>query len=420
MVAQLVPCAVVVDSRNIRGQAGKMFGWPRQANVAGIKEALQPFGFDVVDITFGVATRSAANSPSSKLSSSLQTNREYRDRLIGDGAGVLEGYLVERKLRTEEKQVDVLCAVKVCDLADRIAIGQHPAKCIVVFSEDMDLMPAYAFARDRGVPAYAAAFDTTYQRDDQREWLILSEPAMRKVVSPVGRYVGSELRAKLAVLATSTDAPSSLTWTVHAPLGDGRYLMRGNLGAPGLWSPGRTLQVRDKAKLFATGLAIYPEEGGRFPHVVLDESAPPSVPMPDIYTAKVAYWQTPTSLKVDLGAGNLATVRATPGTLLPGQEVAVLRRATGPDHATYLVGAKEASPAVAGWNSSTHIATATVTGQRSTGWLDGEVAGVADRILIHRGHLDHAEAGTRVVVFLSGFLASAGLPMTMPLTCCLP
>jgi hypothetical protein len=419
-MSSLTPCAVVVDSRNIRGQAGKMFGWPRQANVDGIRRALIQYGFDVIDVVFGVATRSADNAPSQHLASSLSTNRAYRDRLIADGAGVLEGYLVERKGRAEEKQVDVLCAVKVCDLADRIATNLHKAKCIVVLSEDMDLMPAYEFARERGVPAYAAAFDTIYQRDDQREWLILSEPAMAAAVSPQGRYFGSELRSKLALIATSSEDPKPLTWTVHAPLGDGLFLMRGNLGAPALWKPDREVAIRDKAALFATSLTIHPHEGGRFPHLILSDVRPPQGPMPDVEAATVAYWQSPTSLKVELADASLATVRATPGIALPGQDVAVLRRTSGRDQATYLIGTREPRPVIPGWSAPGAICTATVMGRRSQGWLEGELTDTKERVLIHGGHLDHAAAGTRVVVFASGYLERHNLPTTMPLTCCMP
>jgi len=397
-----------------------MFGWARQVNMAGVKAALALYGLDAVDVTFGIATRSSHPSPSRELAENLASNRSYRDQLVAAGATVLEGHLVQRKARPEEKQVDVLCAVKVCDLADRIATGLHPAKCIIVMSEDMDLMPAYEFARERGVLAYAAAFDTIYRREDQREWLILTEPALAALVSPLGRYTGATLRSKLAVVATSAEEPRSLKWTVHAPLGEGRFLMRGNLGAPGLWSPGRRVRPGDKATLYPGGITIR-EDGGRFPHLELQESQPSAGPLPDVREATVAYWQTPTSLKVDVGAAKLATVRATPGTLLPGQRVAVLQRSAGPDQATYLIGALGGRPSVPGWSSEDPISMAVVTGTRATGaWLAAEVIGTGDAILIHARHLDHASPGAKLAVFVSGYLESDAVPTTMPLSCCLP
>lgn len=419
-MTSLVPCAVVVDSRNMRGQASKMFGWARQVSVAGVKAALALYGLDAVDITFGVATRSSHPSPSAELARNLATNAAYRDQLIADGASVLEGHLVQRKARPEEKQVDVLCAVKVCDLADRIATNLHPAKCIVVLSEDMDLMPAYEFARERGVPAYAAAFDTIYRRDDQRDWIILTEPAMAALVSPLGRYTGSVLRGKLAVIATSGSQPAAMKWTVHAPLGDGRYLMRGNLGAPGLWSPGRPMRSKDKVTLYARGVVIR-EDGGRFPHLELVEDQPAAGPLPEVAEGVVAYWQTPTSLKVDLGGGQMATVRATPGTLLPSQKVAVLQRPKDGDDATYLIGALGDRPVIQGWSLGSAIATAVVTNDRTSGaWLAGELSDTSEPILIHARHLDHAETGASLAVFVSGHMESSGVPTTMPLSCCLP
>lgn len=421
-MTDLVPCAVVVDSRNMRGQASKMFGWPQMVSVEGVRAAMRLYGLDAVSVDVGVATRAADSSPSRKLAQSLEQNRAYRDKLIADGASVLEGHLVERKSQMEEKQVDVLCAVQVCNLADEIATGLHQARLIVVLSEDMDLMPAYAFARKRGVTAYAAAYDTVHQREQQRDWILLNEAALKSLVSPPGRLVGSELRSKLATIATSDEDPVPLRWTVHSPAPtSGGYRMRGNLGAAGLWVPGRRVNHKDKVDLYAVGLTINSEEGGRFPHVVLSETPPASTPMPDTARAEVAYWQSPTSVKVSIG-GQLASVRATPGTLLPGQEVVVLRRTSSPGSATYLVGALSDAPSVPGWTVPEPVTFATVTADpvSSGSWIPAELDVTGDKVMIHAKHLDHTAQGTRLSVFLSGQLPRRGTPTVMPLTCCLP
>ena len=92
MNSGLVPCAVVVDSRNIRGQARKLFGWSRQPSADGVRRALAAYGLDAVEIYVGVATRTASSSPSTRLSQHLRVNGEYRDRLRAEGAEVLEGH----------------------------------------------------------------------------------------------------------------------------------------------------------------------------------------------------------------------------------------------------------------------------------------------------------------------------------------
>ncbi|WP_163592734.1 hypothetical protein, partial [Klebsiella pneumoniae] len=83
----------------------------------------------------GIATRTSTKSPGTWLIENLDRNIRYRDRLTADGAFVLEGLLVERGTKPEEKQVDVLCEIAVADIADRILRGTSNAKCIVVLSE---------------------------------------------------------------------------------------------------------------------------------------------------------------------------------------------------------------------------------------------------------------------------------------------
>lgn len=419
----LVPCSVVVDSRNMRGAANRMFGWPQNVSVEGVRDAMRLYGLEAVSVHVGVATRSIGSSPSRQLKHALERNGEYRDQLVADGAEVLEGVLVERQSRMEEKQVDVLCAVRVCDLADRILTKTHSAKLIVVLSEDMDLMPAYDFAKMRGVTAYAAANDSVHLRKQQKDWLLLDEAALRGLVAPAGRFTGSGLRAELAQMALSTDAPTSRRWTMYGDHGGGSrsYRMRGNIGAAGVWVPGRPLQYREKADLFAVGLAVDSEEGDRFPHLLLSEDVPQPGPMPGVERARVEWWQTPTTVKVSVGETQ-ATVRATPGSVLPGQEVAVLTSTSSRGRATHLVGALSQPPAVDGWTSSAHRAFVTVTGEpiSSGAWIPGSVEGCEDEVLIHAKHLTHAERGTRLSAFLSGVMQDHALPTVMPLTCCLP
>ena len=145
-VTSLTPCAVVVDSRNLVGQAARLFGIPSNFTLNGLRQALAGFGLEPIEVRVGMATRVLQDKCSNHVTRMCEKNQTQASRLTADGAKVLHGYLAERGGDVEEKQVDVLCAVAVADLAERIVVGASQARCIVCISEDMDLMPAYDFA----------------------------------------------------------------------------------------------------------------------------------------------------------------------------------------------------------------------------------------------------------------------------------
>ncbi len=176
-----VDAAVVVDSRNLRGQYGDVFGQPRRSSVAGIITMLAAYGFNVTDVWVGVATNGNTNG-SAYFTKSLKENREYAADVVSHPDGhVLEGRLKEQNTRTgkvlEEKLVDVLCAIQVARLAHQIKDKARQG-VIVVLSEDMDLIPAYEFARDLGVTVYAASNDIVDARAQHSKWLLLTQAGL--------------------------------------------------------------------------------------------------------------------------------------------------------------------------------------------------------------------------------------------------
>jgi hypothetical protein len=414
-------CLVVVDSRNVRGQSRKVFGHSRETLASGIRKGLRLYGLDPVEIAVGVATRTSSSSPSVRLRESLEHNARFKKRLEAEGAMVLEGNLVQRGNAFEEKQVDVLCALAIADAADRIKNRETDAVCIVVLSEDMDLMPAIDFARTRDVPTYAAAYDTVHQRPEQRDWIILHEAALKNICDPPGRKHGSDLRAVLASIAMAS-SPESGMWKVVAPrMDDGRALLRNNLGASGLWQPPprTSVQKRDAVDLFVCGVEMDPHTS-RFPYLLLQQ-AKPAGPASDLEVADVLYWTEPTLIKVRVcGTGEEATLRATPGSLLPGQEVAVIKVRRDGNCARYLVGALSDRPIIEGWPSErTAFVTLTAPAKPTAAWVAGNLEATSQPVLVKASFLHHAEEGTRIVATLIG-ASSSGVPQAMPLTCCLP
>lgn len=417
----LAPCAVIVDTANVRGQSRKVFGEARQPTAAGIKAGLALYGFDAVEIYAGIATRTTGNSPSGRLRDALVVNQKYKERLEAGGVVVLEGNLAERRGGLEEKQVDVLCALTVADIVERIKQGGSKVGCIVMLSEDMDLMPAYEFAARRDIVTYAAAHDTIHARPGQLEWLLLTQEALTKICEPRGRKLGSQLRSNLAAIVTSPNPPVLTNWKVVAPrMSDGRALMTNNNGAHGLWVTSRVLKRDERLRLYAVGAEMEPQSM-RFPYLQLSEVVP-SPTFPDIEIATVLHWTAPTMVRVAIrNSTSKASLTASPGTLMPGQQVAVLRSTSGGQQGRHLIGATSAWTPPTNWSvsGSTAIATISAVATPSRGWMTAYLDGSGDKVLIQAALLTHAEVGTRVMVALAG-IDSSGLPQTMPLSCCLP
>jgi hypothetical protein len=415
-VAPLIPCAVVVDSRNLIGQANRMFGAPSPFTVAGIRQALIGYGLDAIEVRVGMATRVPQKTTcSQQVTSMCQKNGKHAAALVAEGAQVLHGYLVERGDKVEEKQVDVLCAVAVADLAERIALRSSSATCIVCISEDMDLMPAYDFAYVRGVPVFAAAIDTVHVRGDQRSWLLLDEAAIDSACPSTARYRGSRLRAWTARIALEASQVAGL-WTVGHRTKDGLYEMSRNNGARGFWCNDAGLRGGEKVTLYATGVVAEPRTR-RFPQLHLSVT-PPTGPFANVERAVVKFWVAQNRVKVGLASGDESTVSAPTGCLLPGQEVAVLR---GDGGSLTFIGELDRGTIPETWPAidSVRRAIARVTGGSSRSWARGRLEDGDQEIAIALKGVT-LQPGDRLAVSLVGVHPTWRIPSVHPMSSPLP
>lgn len=416
----LVPCAVVVDTRNMHGQSRKVFGRGLRPDADGIRTALRRYGFEAVEIYAGVATKTMTNSPSPMVTSALEDNKRYAVRLATADAVVLAGHLAERNGEMEEKQVDVLLALKVADLADRIRQLSAPYEHIVVLSEDMDLMPSYEFAAQRGVTVYAAAFDTVHTREDQINWLVLDEESMRTICPPPAAInLGTPMRQLIARMATTPPPVQAPSWKVESWNGSGRIILSNSKGVTGILRENRRVRAGDRIALWATGIEMEPSSK-RFPLLRLSRDRPHDNTFDGVELATVLYWVQPTRAKVLMADTNeKVTIKASPGDLLPGQSVAVFRTTTDGRLATYYLGPLESAPDHEDWPSADTTAVVTIAGPGAgpATWTC-QIDESDTPLLVPKEHLKHAAVGDRLRVALAG-RSGKGL-IAQPLTCCLP
>ncbi|WP_131831455.1 NYN domain-containing protein [Pseudofrankia asymbiotica] len=198
------PVAVVVDGWNVRSQISRAFGQARHVTYPGLVGGLRVYGLQVVsaDLALGIDPADGPPSvkPGSRLEKALADNSEFARRWERTpGATVLPGRLRMSDSGTdlEEKLVDVLCAVQICRLATQIRRGDANAGGIVVLSRDMDLIPAYQFAHELGVPIWAAARETVHRRRDDHGWLLLDDVALATIAGFRDRSV-LDRRAQVA------------------------------------------------------------------------------------------------------------------------------------------------------------------------------------------------------------------------------
>lgn len=417
----LVPCGVVVDSRNVHGQARKVFGLGTHAQPAGIKRALNALGLDPVVTYVALGTRLASAQPSARAREARAANLKLKADLEAQGAKILDGMLAERAGVLEEKQVDVLCAVKIADLAVRSIIKDLDLGCIVVLSEDMDLMPAYDLANLYGVPTYAAAYDSVHRRAEQRNWLLLTEVALAEMCAPRGRMAGSALRSHLAEIALGARSAQAANWRVLAANVRGMALMGSNNGSKGLWRPDRPVKVGDRVNLVPVGISPDPESN-RFPYLQLDADAVPvSGGFPGVSEGEVLYWVDPTRIRVSLRAGVHATLNASPGTTLPGDKIAVLTIGSESRAERHLIGVRASQAPTRQWSHPESLAVVEVTADRiSQGWHLGRCMSTSEEVLIHAKEVPNVETGRLMHVAYAGWEPSRQRAIVMPLSTCLP
>jgi hypothetical protein len=367
------PAAVVVDSRNIRGQVADLYGYPRHVTVAGVINMLSAYGFDVTDVWVGIGTQGRPGG-SPYYQESLRRNLEYADRVLQDPRGhVLEGRLVERPAKggpaMEEKLVDVLCALRIARLARDIQAGDRDG-VIVVLSEDMDLIPAYEFAAELGVPIYAAANDRVHTRHQYCKWLLLTEAVLGDAAGRVpGRSQGTGVRGAMSNLLTVPERrPLQFEAVTHIG-STGTVLLSHNTGARAVWQmlpPGFKFQKGSKHQLFVVGVNW---TEATFPRLLVshDELA---IPSGSLLRGRVATWKGPNRVQVHLDGGITQTLdAASPGTLLPGMRVLV-HHDKAAQEAYRLVGPLDLRPDTPEWPSPSRpqivrvVSTAATAGAR--------------------------------------------------------
>lgn len=350
----IMPAVAIVDSRNVWGSFRKLFGRGRRVDVQGVRCAFRRFGFDVTKVYVAIGTQGPNHNRTSRLTSTLGQNEGYAARIAADPMGnVLHGRLVQRGQDVEEKLVDVQCAIQIARSAYEIAESRTKAQAILVLSEDMDLIPAYDFARDLGVRVFAASHATLDSRPDS-PWLLLPEGSWKEIAGGQlpGRYVGSELRRQMAKACISGQ-PLMMTFKVRRHW-KSNVLLDHNSGACAMWrcTPDCPHGHRpgDRHALYVVGLEL-DENDREFP--IYSVSPAPAAQPGAFQRATLKAWRTPTRVEVQLADGSLRVLGASIGFGLPGMSLLVQEYTSGSQRGWRLVGALEARPPTPGWTNPT-------------------------------------------------------------------
>lgn len=322
---------VIVDSRNIVGQAERALGEPAHPTVAGIVSALGTYGFEVAAVHVALAL--PRSSDRAQLRSQLRVNEQFKKDVEAHPLGkALVGELHAHRqpdgsLDVNEKMVDTLCAVEIARHARDVRDGNADFGAIVVLSKDIDLTPAYQYAAELKVPVYAAATDTVDVRTSHHPQFLLITPDALATMCPVpdARPRGHDLRALLAAAVKEQERRS--------------------------WDRARDIPVRGRGELVRdTGgeligtldPSIYPDRLGwpadfravdvdfgpdyRFPYAV---AKPGSKVSGDrlLRSATFQRWVAPSRAQVEMGNGKKVELDRLPiGFLTPGTKLLISKR----------------------------------------------------------------------------------------------
>jgi hypothetical protein len=302
-----IPALAVIDSRNVRGMAGRVSGIKRLPGVVGVITALGPYGFEVTAVAVGIALPRPGTRVSARMQAAAQENLAYAALVRADPRGrVLSGQLVERGGTMEEKITDVACATEVCRQASLIKAGAAAERAIVVVSEDIDISPAFRYAEELGVPVYAAAHDTVHSRSGS--WLLLGETALVKMCGrPQGMtQVGTALRADIAQRVAAHATTPGGTWTAqYASHARELLIVRDDQGVTAAidlaiadaTSPGQRVNV----PLTAVGVTFGGPRSSEFPQLMLAPGR--AQPAGRCETATVEARRDPTRVAVRITSG---------------------------------------------------------------------------------------------------------------------
>ncbi len=425
--ARRMPVAAVVDAWNLRRQVMASSGKPRHATVDGLIGALRPYGFEIKEVYFSLATEPAQRGNGRKKQSTrfvdaLNKNQAAKARWERDPrARVLDGRLADRSDEGKiddgqpaEKMVDVLCAVEICRLAVAIRDGLHQARGIISVSRDMDIIPAYRFAEEIGVPVWVAARDGVQWRYDDHRWLLLDEEALAASVDLRVKPHGHQLRMIIAQTCfTDTLQTMNIDYVDEATHRIMFSRPEGSLGSmpadrlPGKAQPGR------RVDLWPVGVDLG-RGRNELPRVVYDVSRR-GLPT-SLDTAVVSRWLDETSIEVRLGPKR-RRLRVPPGFLLPGMSVMVHLDASS---GLRYVGSLDPRPSVPGVWQRKSVTTVQVTEPSGFCSSRGFVEADGQPIELEHPGQENIERGARFPAFLTNPRSDRGYGSAMSIGSQLP
>jgi hypothetical protein len=438
----VIPAIVVVDSRNVHGQAGEVLGRKQRTTVAGVIAALHRYGFDAISVHVGIGLVGNGRNLSPAMTAAKAQNDAYAREVDAHPAGdVLRGRLVERDGLREEKLVDVLCAVRVCQAAYDVEQGRSPARAIVVISKDIDISPSFAFAQGLGVPVYAMAVSVVHTRPGP--WLLATEDAFLTLCapgvptadgspsppaanSPAGSGpVGSPLRAALAAMLMPTPgAPSPLRpWRAlyeERRRGGSWLVLRDVDGIDGVL-PTTDLPGWRKNGLYqlAAVNADFGDRFGLFPRALL--STAPGPVSRELEVVQVGRWLEPTRVRV-AGSFGSKPIDVAPGSVMPGDTVLVRTCPRDPvsgQRPVRLVGPVSLLRRPAGWGEQSSPVLIEVTGATKFGDAAAKLDGTGGACVVKLPRGDTPVAGARYAAVLVDVLRGPQ-PLLMAVSSRLP
>jgi hypothetical protein len=415
---------VIVDSRNVVGQASRVLGEPAHPDVEGIRTALARYGFEVTKVLVALAIPRSGDR--TRLATQLRVNEAYSRTVQQHPIGeVLLGELHARERRggrldAAEKMVDTGCTVEIVRHARDIADGKSPYDAIVVISEDIDLSPAYRYADELGVPVYPAACAVVDRRPDYHRNFVLLTPDVLAEMCPPGQHGrvlrGHDLRSAAAEafrrealleveLAEHYEGPHSGTVTCTP---DGLLCVVADRDAP---ARGQSVRVR------ASHLHFGDASDPLFPYIRGTTSRAGGDRF--FRSATVDRWKRPGVLDVTMGNGDRTSLSQVPlGRISPGSTVAVYAK----DNGSKFVGLLGTpAPVVLGGDAAdtTFPVQVSVTDIRKNGAIRGELpAGIPARVLVGRPQQPvPGQQLTGIVVGTAGpWLAVQALSTPLPRT----
>lgn len=229
-------------------------------------------GFDVQDIFMGTATKVVGGAPSEALVQTSQINIQRAEKWRGEGATILEGILAERRGAIEEKQVDVLCALKVVELA--VIRGNSPnLHTIFILTEDMDLDPAANLATEWHAKVIRVAPGNIHQRRDNKSgWMLITRKDFYTLCAfPGTPEAATKLRRSL--VRTITDCVEPRRYSFLRYEGQPKYaVLRSNQGLHvKMENPEPGLKYKDKISLQVQDGRMNGRSQG-FPDIYVGES----------------------------------------------------------------------------------------------------------------------------------------------------